>query len=179
MSFLGLASYTTMALTPVNAGNKMFISLSMLGFFYGSFESFGWSSLAISVPKQSISMIFAISAIWMNSLTFVMSYVGGRLVETRTRQAFQNNIYLLIGMTGLLMVLGIVTFFVDRKNGGKLNLKDDDEKLLALLDKETLDFEEYVRLEKEKVSFDEKAKQEKFLLSEMESSAASGGNTFS
>ena len=131
-------SYLNLAATPAGPSPRFEISIALITAFYILYQSTIFSCLALSVPKDVVSVGFGIASFFQAIPLSSLSFLIGWMVKGETEERYQNALYVLLGNTILGFVLVLVSIEVDIRNGSLLDAPESN--IVARKAKKVLDY---------------------------------------
>jgi hypothetical protein len=119
---------------------KVWMSLAGISLYFAMFGAAIWSSLALVVPRQAVTVVFGIGMTAINSLFVIFPLVFGFLNEKRDPESYQKSLVILLGLSLFCLLLSLLVMIIDYKTNWILDLPEIDDNVALLREKWTLDF---------------------------------------
>ena len=119
---------------------KVTICILVTGLFYSVYSSVIWSSMTLVVPQQGTSVALGLATTIQNVLMTTLPIYFGVVNEDRTIKAYNSSLFSLrlLALGGMLSAVMVI--IVDFKTGQRINLPENDKRVLKLKEKATDDF---------------------------------------
>lgn len=101
--------------------------LCSIAMFFGIYGACIWPSLALSIPKDAVSVGYGISSLSQSLLMFILPSIIGELIQENTPEEFNKALLLCIGLTACGVVLMIFVVILDFRCGGLLHYPENSE----------------------------------------------------
>lgn len=160
---LALATFVMMTMVPYGC-DKIFVyaMLSMMSLFRSVYTGCSWSCLVISLPRRASTNFVAFGFTLQNVLMAVLPLVFGKINYMRDYAAYQNSLYLLIGMATICIFLSGGIFFSDVRSDKLLHLPENNKIVQDMKRKRAEEFDRKIKGEekKSKTDLEENLKEE-------------------
>lgn len=157
---LATTTFVIMSFIPLGCDRKYVVwFVVMVALFRSVYTSCAWSCLVLSVPKQASSATVGFAATMQNLCLASFPPIFASFNFDRNYSAYQNSIYLLIGMSGLCTALSLVINFHDLRGDKLMHMPENDERVAKLKEKKMNEFSEKKIQGKEKSQGDYKSMQ--------------------
>ena len=130
-SSLYFVSHVIFALLPSeNPGVLLYLPIILINFGNSMIFSLADASVLLISPSKAVTFCAALVAIGYNSSSIFLSPVTGYLSKARTVEAYQNCLYLFMGVSLVSLSFSVWIYCLDvGRMGGLLHKKDDDPAL--------------------------------------------------
>ncbi len=105
------------------------------GTYLSLYQSCIWPSLNLSIPSDAVGLAYGIATITQMIFYGGLPLLFGEVASPRTPAAYQNCIWLLIGLSVIGSLLSFITMLVDFKEGGLLHHPENSDKVRFLKQK--------------------------------------------
>ena len=120
----------------------LFLSINTAGF---------WSGITICVPRQSLAFMIGALIGLQNVLGVILPPIFGWIQNNDDYEGFQNSLYFLTGLGCVPLILSIIIYKLDMKQGQGLNLPENHPSIPVFRKKLIEDFEK-AKLQDKKIS---------------------------
>lgn len=127
-SVILLSSYLVLFFLEPKQSWVFYACLISIAMFYGIYSACIWPSLALSIPKDAISVGYGISSLSQSVVMFVLPSIIGKLITDNTPYEFNQALLVCIGLASLGVVLTLFVVILDFKNGGLLHYPENSIK---------------------------------------------------
>ena len=125
--FLLLAAYANLVTCPASPGPQFELSVALMMVFYVLYQSSIYPCLALSMPKQVVSIGFGISSPTQAVPLSTLSYLIGLTVKEETQAEYQRALIFLLILTIFSTFLVIYANLVDKRVGGLLDAPENSK----------------------------------------------------
>lgn len=123
-----IANFTFMTILGEN-DKRAAIGAAGVGVFFSMLVSSFWSSFTLSLPKQAVSVLFALCIAGQNLMLAILPPLFSHLNKDRTPEAYQNCLYLLILIGVICFVIAVIVTIKDFRENKIIHLPENSEKV--------------------------------------------------
>lgn len=129
-SLVACGTYWYLETLPAEPSFHVTICIVGVAFFYSLYSSVIWASMTLVVPQQGTSVALGLATTMQNILMTTLPLYFGEVNKPRSITAYNNSLFSLkiISIGGL--VASILVTVVDLKTGQRLNLPENDKRVL-------------------------------------------------
>jgi hypothetical protein len=129
-SLVACGTYWYLETLPAEPSFHVTICIVGVAFFYSLYSSVIWASMTLVVPQQGTSVALGLATTLQNILMTTLPLYFGEVNKPRSITAYNNSLFSLkiISIGGL--VASILVTVVDLKTGQRLNLPENDKRVL-------------------------------------------------
>ena len=120
-------SYVNLVLTPPGDPLRFQISIGMMAYFYITYQSTIYPCIALSLPRDAVSVGFGFASLVQGIPTSSMALVLSSMIKNETQGEFQTVLYILLGNAAFCVFLLYVVVRLDRKHGRLLDAPENSE----------------------------------------------------
>ena len=153
-------SYLNLILTPNSPSPRFEVSIGLITVFYILYQSSIYPCLALSIPREVVSIGFGIASLIQAVPLSSLSYLIGLTLKEETEAEFQRSLYILLGLTFASLLLVLFTISVDNRIGGLLDAPENSKQ--AEIAKERIERRFHLRVAGGKVGKEEGSKKSLF-----------------
>lgn len=129
---MALSAYLIMIFHPKRKSNFIYLSFFLLSQFWSIRGSVVASSLALVTKTRALGLSFGLGFFGNNLTTIFVTMLFGTFIRTGSAQGYQNALIGMVVLASIGLCLCILTFFIDMKRGGILNVGEESERLKIL-----------------------------------------------
>lgn len=131
---LVFSSFLIMYFMSTTPGILIYIPFSLLGLYYGLYNSVVWGAMAFASSKQMTSMNVAFGIGFMSLNLTILPMVFGVITKDRNQAAYTNALFWLVIFAGFCLLLAILTMIVDLRGSKVLHIPENDERVAKIRD---------------------------------------------
>ena len=118
----------------------------VLGFAASCYRTCSWASLIMTLPKQASTVVVSFVVQMQAFVTIVLPILVGILTKERTLEAYDNQIWMFIGLAGTLFVVFVWILFYDLTScDGMLTKGDGHKDVKEYKERVTAEMEQYLK----------------------------------
>lgn len=137
---IGVVSYGLMATLADDANNLAVLALVGCSAFFSILNSGFWGSFALTLPKAACGPMFGICLAIQNIFLAIFPPIFSYFNQDRTPEAYQNCLYLLIGLCGCCFLIALAIAIIDLKGDRVLHLPENSQKVKDFRDRINREF---------------------------------------
>ena len=132
---VSITNFSLMLTYPKEPGNYIYVIVVLTSFTYSIFVATVWPSMTISVPTKATAIALGLALTMQNICNTLLPSYFGYVTQPRTPEAYDKAIFGMLIVSCVAATLAIIVIVVDFRTGQKLNLPDNDKRVLEQREK--------------------------------------------